>query len=145
MKTLIVGTGVIGAIYGWALSHASVDVTHFVRMGKKEQLKDGVTLDLLDERKRHLKYNITKYALECVEEISPTDDYDLIIVPTNVHQTEDALKTLVPVSGNAIFLRQVLSTSQFGSFRSWCAGISKEMKAHNATQRMSVVRKVCKR
>lgn len=104
MKTLIVGTGVIGIIYGWALSEADVDVTHFVRKGKKEQFKDAVTLDLLDERKGHLKYNITKYALTCVEEISPADNYELIIVPTNVHQTEDVLKTLVPVSGNAIFL-----------------------------------------
>jgi 2-dehydropantoate 2-reductase len=39
-----------------------------------------------------------------VEETSPSDVYDLIIVPTNMHQTEDALKTLVPVSGKAIFL-----------------------------------------
>jgi len=104
MKTLIVGTGVIGVTYGWALSQAEVDVTHFVRKGKKEHFRDGVTLDLLDERKGHLKFNTTKYALKCVEEISPADDYELIIVPTNVHQTEDALKTLVPVSGNAIFL-----------------------------------------
>jgi hypothetical protein len=47
MKTLIVGTGIIGVIYGWALSEAGVDVTHFVRKGRKEQFKDGITLDLL--------------------------------------------------------------------------------------------------
>jgi ketopantoate reductase len=49
MKTLIVGTGIIDVIYGWALSGAGVDVMHFVRKGKKEQFKDGVTLYLLDE------------------------------------------------------------------------------------------------
>jgi len=104
MKTLIVGTGIIGVIYGWALAQAGVDVTHFVRKGKKDQFKDGVDLDVLDERKGHLKYNVTKYPLKCVEEISPSDGYELIIVPTNMHQTEEALKRLVPDSGQAVFL-----------------------------------------
>ena len=68
MKTLVVGTGIIGILYGWALAQAGVDVTHFVRKGKKDQFKDGVNLDLLDERKGHPKYNLTKYKLKCVEE-----------------------------------------------------------------------------
>ncbi|WKZ47117.1 MAG: 2-dehydropantoate 2-reductase N-terminal domain-containing protein [Anaerolineales bacterium] len=103
MKTLIVGAGVIGVIYGWALTEAGVDVTHFVRNGKKDKFKDGVTLDLLDERKGHVKNNVAKYAPRCVEEISPADGYELIIVPTNSYQTEEVVKTLVPVSGNALF------------------------------------------
>jgi ketopantoate reductase len=56
MKTLVVGTGIIGIIYGWALSEADIDVTHFVRKGKRDQFRDGVTLDLLDEREGHRKY-----------------------------------------------------------------------------------------
>jgi ketopantoate reductase len=104
MKTLIVGTGIIGTIYGWALSEAGVDVTHFVRKGKKEQFKDGVTLDLLDERKGHPKNSTPHYQLNCVEEIASSDGYELIIVPTNVHQTENALEMLAPVSGQVVFL-----------------------------------------
>jgi ketopantoate reductase len=104
MKTLIVGTGIIGVIYGWALSQAGVDVTHFVRKGKADRFNGGVTLDVLDERKGHPKYNVTRYPLKCVEEVSPSDGYELIIVPTNCYQTEDALKTLVPLSGQATFL-----------------------------------------
>lgn len=104
MKTLIVGTGIIGVIYGWTLSEAGVDVTHFVRKGKKEQCKDSITLDLLDERKGHPKNNTTQYQLKCVEELIPSDGYEIIIVPTSAHQTEDALKTLTPVSGQAVFL-----------------------------------------
>lgn len=104
MKTLIVGTGIIGVIYGWALSEAGVDVTHFVREGRKEKFKDGVTLDLLDERKGHIKNNVTSYAMKCVEAIAPSDGYELIIIPTNVHQTESALKILAPVFGQAVFL-----------------------------------------
>ncbi|MCL5996172.1 MAG: hypothetical protein M1546_08955 [Chloroflexi bacterium] len=91
-------------IYGWALSAAGVDVTHFVRKGKQAQFKDGVTLDLLDERKGHPQKNIARYALKCVEAVTPSDGYELIIVPTNAQQTEDALKMLVPVSGQATFL-----------------------------------------
>jgi 2-dehydropantoate 2-reductase len=53
MKTLIVGAGIIGTVYGWALSEAGIDVTHFVRPGRKQLLQDGVALDVLDERKGH--------------------------------------------------------------------------------------------
>jgi ketopantoate reductase len=104
MKTLIVGTGIIGVIYGWALAQSGVDVTHLVRKGRKDQFKDGINLDLLDERKGHTKYNITNYAIKCIEDVSAADGYELIIVATNMHQTENALSQLVPVSGNASFL-----------------------------------------
>jgi hypothetical protein len=62
------GTGIIGVIYGWVLPQAGVDVIHFVRKGKADEFKDGVTLDVLDERKGHPKYNVTKYVLKCVQE-----------------------------------------------------------------------------
>ena len=104
MKTLILGAGVIGTIYGWALAEAGIDVTHYVRKGKSITYKDGVKLDLLDERKGHNKYNITQYAFKCVEEILPSDNYELIILPTNSYQTEEAIKALLPQSGNAVFL-----------------------------------------
>jgi 2-dehydropantoate 2-reductase len=85
VKTLIVGTGVIGVIYGWALAQAGVDVTHFVRPGRKDQFANGLKLDLLDERKGHPKFNLSEYALKCVEQVSPTDGYELILVPVNLH------------------------------------------------------------
>ena len=37
MKTLIIGTGVIGTIYGWALSEAGelgFDIPHFRELGR---------------------------------------------------------------------------------------------------------------
>ncbi len=104
MKTLIVGTGVIGVIYGWALAQAGVDVTHFVRPGRKDRFANGLTLDLLDERKGHPKFNLSKYALKCVEQVSPADGYELILVPVNLHQAEAALQSLAPQTGPAIFL-----------------------------------------
>lgn len=36
MKTLIVGTGIIGVSYSWALAQAGFDVTHFGRKGSVE-------------------------------------------------------------------------------------------------------------
>jgi len=104
MKTLIVGTGVIGTIYGWALSQAGIDVTHFVRKGKQALFRDGVALDLLDERKGHVKNNTSRYMLKSVDTFGPSDGFELIFVPTNVHQTEGALQALVPLSGKARFL-----------------------------------------
>jgi 2-dehydropantoate 2-reductase len=104
MKTLIVGSGVIGVIYGWALQQAGLDVTHFVRAGKSGRFAGGVTLDLLDERKDYPPKAVHHYPIRCVEAVSPADGYDLIIVPTNAQQTEPALKALAPVSGNATFL-----------------------------------------
>jgi len=104
MKTLIVGTGVIGVIYGWALHQAGGDVTHFVRPGKKDQYPDGVTLDLLDERKGYPPKSMPHYPIRCVEAISPADGYELIIVPTTAQQVAAALKTLLPFSGDATFL-----------------------------------------
>jgi ketopantoate reductase len=104
MKTLIVGSGVIGVIYGWALQQAGVDVTHFVRPGKKGQYPNGVTLDLLDERKGYPPKSMQHYPIRCAEAISPADGYELIIVPTTAPQVESALKTLLLVSGNATFL-----------------------------------------
>ncbi len=104
MKTLIVGTGVIGVTYGWALSEAGHDVTHFVKSGRQEQLKEGVTLDLIDDRKRHKKINTAKYLPKYVESLAPNDHYELIILPLHFHQVEAALQALVPLAGDAVFL-----------------------------------------
>jgi ketopantoate reductase len=105
MKTLIVGAGVIGTIYGWALAQAGVDVTHYVRPGKLDLLKEGVDLDLLDERKGHPSNHQTHYALHCVDTFSPLDGYELVIVPVNADQLDGVLKTLVPCVGkDALFL-----------------------------------------
>jgi 2-dehydropantoate 2-reductase len=104
MKILIVGTGVIGVIYGWALHEVGADVTHFVRPGKAGQFPEGVTLDLLDERKGHLPKSIQRYPIRCVASISPADGYELVIVPTNGQQIVAAIETLAPITGDATIL-----------------------------------------
>jgi ketopantoate reductase len=39
MKTLIIGTGSIGILYGWALYLAVIEVTHIVSSGWKNLLE----------------------------------------------------------------------------------------------------------
>jgi 2-dehydropantoate 2-reductase len=104
MKTLIIGCGVIGVIYGWALHQAGEDVTHFVRPGKAGQFPNGVTLDILDERNGYPPKSTPHYPIRCVDTISPADGYELIIVATNAQQVEPALKILAPLCGNSTFL-----------------------------------------
>jgi 2-polyprenyl-6-methoxyphenol hydroxylase-like FAD-dependent oxidoreductase len=51
MDICIIGSGVIGTIYGHALAEAGNDVTHFVRPGHGDDLlRDGIELRLLDAR-----------------------------------------------------------------------------------------------
>jgi ketopantoate reductase len=104
MKTLIAGNGVIGTIYGWALAEAGVNVTHYLRPGKKNQDVKTVQLDILDERKGHQPNSLAQYAMQCVDVVRPEDNYELVILPVNANQLDEALKTLVPCAGEAVFL-----------------------------------------
>jgi ketopantoate reductase len=103
MKILVVGTGVIGTIYGWALYEAGIDVTHLVRTLKPDILQKGVNIDILDERKGFKKYNQTNYQLKIIDNLDNMGDFDLVIVPTNWYQTEAALNSIVPKCKKSFF------------------------------------------
>ena len=102
-KVLIVGAGIIGTIYGWALKAAGVDVIHLVRKGKVTNYEGGVPIDILDERKGFTKHNKTTYPIETIDRINPEVTFDLVIVPTNWCQTQDALKSVAPKCPNSFF------------------------------------------
>jgi len=53
MGVLVVGAGIIGSIYGWALAQSGHDVVHFVRSGRAAVLHGGLMLDVFDRRKGH--------------------------------------------------------------------------------------------
>jgi len=103
MKVLIIGTGIIGTIYGWALQEAGIDVTHLVKTSKPGLEKNGAMLDILDERKGFKKYNRTNYRITLIDNPDNGILYDLVIVPANWYQTESILKTIVPACNNAFF------------------------------------------
>ncbi len=103
MNVLIVGTGVIGTIYGWALKEAGINVTHLVRTSKPDLVNNGAKIDILDERKGFKKYNQTNYHITITDSLADNSNYDLVIVPTNWYQTELALKAIVPKCSNSFF------------------------------------------
>jgi 2-dehydropantoate 2-reductase len=101
MKVLIIGRGVIGTIYGWALSHEGIDVTHVVR---REGPPATDTLDLLDLRTRYPKHSQVTYAPRTVRQISPSDNFDLVIVATKHYQAAQAIQQYLPGAPRATFL-----------------------------------------
>jgi 2-dehydropantoate 2-reductase len=101
MKVLIIGRGVVGTIYGWALSKAGIDVTHVVR---KQGLSDTDTLDLLDLRPGYSKNTRVSYAPKTVTKITPADGFDLVIVATKHYQAAEAIQQYLPSAPRATFL-----------------------------------------
>jgi len=101
MKVLIIGRGVVGTIYGWALSKVGIDVTHVVR---KEGLPTTDTLDLLDLRPGYPKNTRATYAPKTVGQISPSDGFDLVVVATKHYQAPQAIREYLPGAPRATFL-----------------------------------------
>jgi 2-dehydropantoate 2-reductase len=102
MRVLIVGRGVVGTIYGWALSNAGIDVTHVVR---KPGLPATEALDLLDLRPGYPKHTQATYAPQTVAHIGRPGGFDLVIVATRHYQAVDAIRQYLPdVPGATILL-----------------------------------------
>ena len=93
MRVLIVGRGVIGTIYGWALSTAGIDVTHVVR---KNGLPATDNLDILDLRPGHPRHARAAYAPKTVERINCSDGFELVIVATKHYQAIQAIQQYLP-------------------------------------------------
>jgi 2-dehydropantoate 2-reductase len=94
MRILMFGTGVIGTIYGYVLAQAGVDVTHYVRAGKKQSLEKGITFRFLDGRLKRAQETSMLYRLKAVEALSPADGYDFYIVSVRHYQLESVLPVL---------------------------------------------------
>lgn len=107
MNVLIVGTGVIGSLYGCALSPKH-QVFHYVRQEKLALLnKHEITFDFIDERQDKKHQNTTgSYTYHCVADVN--DHYDLIIVPVKTIQLTEVLSTLAAQAPNANYLLMTL-------------------------------------
>ncbi len=101
MKVLIIGRGVVGTIYGWALSKVGINVTLVVR---KQGLACTDTLDLLDLRPGYTKNAPATYAPKTVRQPSPSDGFDLVVVATKHYQAVQALCQYLPGARRATFL-----------------------------------------
>jgi len=101
MKILMFGAGVINTLYGYALSEAGNDVTHYVRPGKKKMFENGIQLNFLDGRANPPKQTSAHYQAQIVEEFSRADGYELVIVSVRHYQLGSVLPILKDKVGNA--------------------------------------------
>jgi len=104
MNVLIVGAGVIGSIYGWALSKAGHTITHLVRSGRSGQFRNGIAIDMMDRRKGHKKWCNDIYHITVIETIPSNNDFEIVIIPVRHYALEDTLKQLVPAIPNAGYI-----------------------------------------
>jgi len=104
MHVLVVGAGIIGSIYGWALAESGHHVVHLVRSGRASPLRGGLSLDVFDRRKGHKRDFRGLYKLAAVETLLPTDTFELVIVPVKHYALVETLKEIAPRAGSAEFL-----------------------------------------
>jgi 2-dehydropantoate 2-reductase len=104
MKILVFGAGVIGIVYAWQLSEARQDVTLLVRPGRKKEIESkGIPISCLDTREQR-KHISTVYHPQLVEDFSPTDNYELILVCVKRNQLNGVLPSLAEKAGDADIL-----------------------------------------
>lgn len=94
MRILIVGKGIVGTIYGWALKAAGHEVDHLVRPDAAGNEEDVVFMDVLDERKGFPRLSSFPHERHLIRE--PHGNYDLVLAPVHAFQLETALAELVP-------------------------------------------------
>ncbi len=105
MKILVLGRGVIGTIYGWALEQAGHEVELLVRPGSAARYGTTVDLDLLDGRRRRLGERVVRpWPVVLREHLEPDHDVDLIIVSVGHHRLAAAAGLLAPRVGGATVL-----------------------------------------
>jgi ketopantoate reductase len=116
MKTLIIGLGNIGTIHGWVLSQAGEDITHVVRKGTKGRFENGIRMDVLDLRGDSPKNYQTVYLPRLVDEVSPDDGYELVVVATNHLQATGAVRQYCDLVPEASFLMFTANWEGTGEF-----------------------------
>lgn len=103
MKVLVFGAGVIGTIYGQALSECGTEITHYVRPDKLERLQNGLELQLLDGRKS-VRSISRQYKPNLVTELPSLDYFDLLLISVKHYQLESILPMISESMGRADIL-----------------------------------------
>lgn len=103
MRVLIFGAGVIGTIYGQALSESGTEIIHYVRPNRIEKLKNGIKLQLIDSRKKTHSLNKI-YRLDLTTELPSFDDFDLVIISVRHYQLDSILPLISEKLGKADIL-----------------------------------------
>jgi 2-dehydropantoate 2-reductase len=89
MKILLFGSGVIGSIYAARLHQAGYPVTLLARSNRYEEIsRNGVTI------RNTLSGEQITCIIPVIRELTPTDDYDLIIVTVRLDQVAAVIPVL---------------------------------------------------
>lgn len=106
MKILVFGAGAIGTIYGYYLSKAGNDVTHYVRESRASQLAGGVAVSILDGRdEKNTVQTEDTYQIRTTVKLDAEEKYDLILVSVKHGSLTEALKALSErrITGDILF------------------------------------------
>jgi ketopantoate reductase len=105
MKILVYGAGIVGSTYGWQLSETGIDVTVLVKKGKKQFIeKSGINIHCTDFRGNKKQVVQTTFRPAVIEDLSPQNDYEFIIVSVNNVQLKEVLPVLANGAGSANIL-----------------------------------------
>jgi len=108
MRVCVVGSGVIGTIYGSLLSGAGHDITHYVRDVAATPLAAGVDVRLLDGRDPAGSEVDRWYRPALAERIDP--GYDLILASVRHYQVGALLPVLAAAEGDVLFFNNLWTT-----------------------------------
>jgi 2-dehydropantoate 2-reductase len=105
MKLLIYGAGIVGSTYGWQLSEAGHDVSVMVRKVEKQQIEEnGIAIHCTDFRGGEKQLKQIVFRPEVIDELSPRNDFEYIIVSTNNLHLKEVLPVLATSAGKANIL-----------------------------------------
>lgn len=115
MKILIYGAGIVGCTYGWQLSKAGNDITILVRKEKKHLIEEnGINIHCSDFRGGQKQIEQTVFRPKVIDELSPQNDFEYIIVTTNNLHLKEVLPILAESGGKAhILFFQNIWTNDF--------------------------------
>ena len=118
MDICIIGSGVIGTIYGHVLSGAGNDVTHLVRPGHGANLREGVEIRLLDSRAEGSPETRARYRPRVVGRLNAIRPCDLILASVRHYQVPELLPVLASEAGTS----EILFFNDLASYCTSCGG-----------------------
>lgn len=92
MKIMILGTGVIGSLYGYLFQKAGHSVQHYIRKSKRGSIAQEIKVNLLDGRTD--PEGITKTDVYHYEPAEEGSRYDFILVSVSAGKLKAAVQTL---------------------------------------------------
>jgi len=102
MRILIYGAGVVGTTYGWQLLQAGHEVSVLVKKEKKQTVENnGIYLHCTDFRDNKKQIIETVFRPQVIDELTPDNDYEFIIVAVNNIQLLQILPVLTKSAGKA--------------------------------------------